>query len=59
MGRFGVSYEEVAQAVQEAQGKGKSPTVDNVRLIIGSGSKSYHCASSSGLAQPTRHCSWQ
>ena len=40
MGRIGVSYEEVAQAVQEAQGKGKSPTVDNVRLIIGSGSKS-------------------
>lgn len=40
MGRLGVSYEEVAQAVQEAQGKGKSPTVDNVRLIIGSGSKS-------------------
>jgi chromosome segregation ATPase len=40
MGRIGVSYEEVAQAVQEAQGKGNSPTVDNVRLIIGSGSKS-------------------
>jgi len=40
MGRLGVSYEEVAQAVQEVQGKGKSPTVDNVRLIIGSGSKS-------------------
>jgi chromosome segregation ATPase len=40
MGRLGVSYEEVAQAVQEAQGKGRSPTVDNVRLIIGSGSKS-------------------
>ncbi len=40
MGRLGVAYEEVAQAAQEAQGKGKSPTVDNVRLIIGSGSKS-------------------
>jgi multidrug efflux pump subunit AcrB len=40
MGRLGVSYEEVAQAVQEVQGKGKSPTVDNVRLVIGSGSKS-------------------
>lgn len=40
MGRIGVSYEEVAQAVQEVQGKGKSPTVDNVRLIIKSGSKS-------------------
>lgn len=40
MGRLGVSYEEVAQAVQETQGKGKSPTVDNVRLVIGSGSKS-------------------
>jgi hypothetical protein len=40
MGRIGVSYEEVAQAVQEAQGKGKSPTVDNIRLIIGTGSKS-------------------
>lgn len=40
MGRIGVSYEEVAQAAQQAQGKGKSPTVDNVRLIIGTGSKS-------------------
>ncbi|EKD74212.1 MAG: hypothetical protein ACD_45C00032G0002 [uncultured bacterium] len=40
MGRIGVSYEEVAQAVQEVQGKGKSPTVDNVRVIIGTGSKS-------------------
>jgi chromosome segregation ATPase len=40
VGRIGVSYDEVAQAAQEAQGKGRSPTVDNVRLIIGSGSKS-------------------
>jgi chromosome segregation ATPase len=40
MGRIGVSYEEVATAAQEAQGKGKSPTVDNIRHIIGSGSKS-------------------
>lgn len=39
MGRTGVSYEEVAQAAQESQGKGKSPTVDNVRLLVGSGSK--------------------
>jgi len=40
MGRIGVSYEEVATAAQEVQGKGKSPTVDNVRLVIGTGSKS-------------------
>lgn len=40
MGRIGVSYEDVVQAAQETQGKGKNPTVDNIRLIIGSGSKS-------------------
>lgn len=40
MGRIGVSFEEVATAAQQVQGRGKNPTVDNIRLVIGSGSKS-------------------
>jgi len=40
MGRIGITYQEVAEAVSELQGKQKHPTVDNVRDILGTGSKS-------------------
>jgi len=39
MGRLGIDYHDVAQAIAELQGSGKSPTVDNIRLILGTGSK--------------------
>ncbi|MCS5711252.1 DNA-binding protein [Candidatus Berkiella aquae] len=39
MGRIGVSFEEVANAAFKLQGSGKAPTVDAVREILGTGSK--------------------
>jgi chromosome segregation ATPase len=40
MGRIGVIYKDVAKAVNELQGQQKPPTVDNVRQVLGTGSKS-------------------
>lgn len=40
MGRSGVTLQEVKQAALQLQGKGKNPSVDAVREVIGSGSKS-------------------
>lgn len=40
MGRIGISYLEVAKVATELQGKSINPTVDNVREILGTGSRS-------------------
>jgi hypothetical protein len=40
MGRIGITYEDVEGAIAELQGKQKHATVDNVRAILGTGSKS-------------------
>jgi len=40
MGRVGVSYLEVADVAESLQSQGRSPTVDSVREILGTGSKS-------------------
>lgn len=40
MGRIGISYSEVAQAAAELQGYKKNPTVDAIRELLGTGSKS-------------------
>lgn len=40
MGRLGITIEDVENAVIQLQGQGKSPTVDNVRELLGTGSKS-------------------
>ena len=40
MGRIGISYIEVAKAATELVGKGVNPTVDAVRELLGTGSKS-------------------
>lgn len=39
MGRIGVGFNEVQQAALQLQGKGKTPTVDGIREILGTGSK--------------------
>jgi len=38
MARQGVTYSEVAEAASELIGKGKNPTIEQVRLILGTGS---------------------
>jgi chromosome segregation ATPase len=40
MGRIGVNYQDVTQAIHTLQGQQKTPTVDNVRGVLGTGSKS-------------------
>jgi len=40
MGRIGISYQEVVNAIHLLQGENKNPTVDNIRLILQTGSKS-------------------
>lgn len=40
MGRIGISYQDVAKAIPKLQGQQKNPTVDNIREILGTGSKS-------------------
>ena len=40
MGRAGVTLQEVEKAALQLQGKGKNPSVDAVREVIGTGSKS-------------------
>jgi len=40
VGRIGIIYQDVATAAQQLQGLSKNPTVDNVRSILGTGSKS-------------------
>jgi len=40
MGRAGITLHEVSDAAVQLQGRGKNPTVDGVRAILGTGSKS-------------------
>ena len=40
MSRTGITYEEVKKAIAELQGRQKNPTVDSIREILGTGSKS-------------------
>lgn len=40
MGRPGVTYREVANAANELSAQGKNPTIEQVRLLLGSGSSS-------------------
>lgn len=40
MGRIGITFQEVKKAIAELQGKQKNPTVDSIREILGTGSKS-------------------
>lgn len=40
MGRIGITFEEVKKAIAELQGRQKNPTVDSIREILGTGSKS-------------------
>lgn len=40
MGRIGITYHDVTKAIAELQGKQKNPTVDNIREVLGTGSKS-------------------
>lgn len=39
MGRAGVTLLDVENAAQQLQGRGKTPTVDNIRELLGTGSK--------------------
>jgi chromosome segregation ATPase len=40
MSRIGITFEEVKKAIAELQGRQKNPTVDAIREILGTGSKS-------------------
>lgn len=40
MGRIGITFQEVKKAIAQLQGKQKNPTVDSIREILGTGSKS-------------------
>lgn len=40
MGRIGITYPDVSSAIVQLQAQGKPPTVDNVRAVLGTGSKS-------------------
>jgi hypothetical protein len=40
MGRIGISYHDVAKSISTLQSLQKNPTVDNIREILGTGSKS-------------------
>jgi chromosome segregation ATPase len=40
MGRIGISYQDVAATIPKLQAQSKSPTVDNIREVLGTGSKS-------------------
>jgi len=40
MGRSGISYHDVSKSIAELQGKQSNPTVDNIRAVLGTGSKS-------------------
>jgi chromosome segregation ATPase len=40
MARLGITYQDVTKAIAELQGKDKNPTVDSIREILGTGSKS-------------------
>ena len=39
MGRIGITYNDVAKAITEIQGKRQNPTVDSIREILGTGSR--------------------
>src|SRR5438552_1528065 len=40
MGRIGISYQDVAKAISTLQSLQKNPTVDHIREVMGTGSKS-------------------
>lgn len=40
MGRIGITYQEVANTAERLQGQERNPTVDSIREILGTGSKS-------------------
>ena len=40
MGRIGITYQDVATAISTLQAQGKPPTVDNIREVLRTGSKS-------------------
>jgi chromosome segregation ATPase len=40
MGRIGIAYEDIVKAIHECQGLNKNPTVDNIRELLKTGSKS-------------------
>jgi septal ring factor EnvC (AmiA/AmiB activator) len=40
LGRTGITYQEVSKAIATLQGQQKTPTVDHIREILGTGSKS-------------------
>lgn len=40
MGRIGISYQDVVKAIPKLQGQQRNPTVDNIREVLGTGSKS-------------------
>lgn len=40
MGRIGINYSDVSKAINKLQGEQKKPTVDNIRLVLCTGSKS-------------------
>lgn len=40
MSRIGISFEDVSQAIAVLQGRQKNPTVDHIREVLGTGSKS-------------------
>lgn len=40
MSRIGVTYQEVADVIQQLQAQGKEPTVDRIRGVLGTGSNS-------------------
>jgi len=40
MGRSGISYHDVSKTIATLQGQQKNPTVDNIRSVLGTGSKS-------------------
>ncbi len=39
MGRAGIGYSEIEEAAHRLQGQGKAPTVDSIRALLGTGSK--------------------
>jgi hypothetical protein len=40
MSRIGITFEEVKKAIAELQGRQRNPSVDNIREVLGTGSKS-------------------
>ncbi|MDX1901183.1 MAG: DNA-binding protein [Gammaproteobacteria bacterium] len=52
MGRPGITQEDVERAARELKAQGKNPTVDNVRQLLGTGSKTT-------ITRHLRHWKWE